>query len=275
MVLFLQQGQDFDMHIRRLVVALILLPLFYFYIMKLSQGYFFIFLLLVSVIAQSEFYSMYRIRGLMRNSGIFAGIAILLTIYLSRDLLPDMLLLSFIAISCIRLIGRRAPESSLNDVSHAVLALLYIPSLLGFQIFLRQEGAGWILFLYGCVWASDSLAYYIGKSIGRRKLYREVSPNKTVAGAFGSLVGGALSGWVLDAWLIHAMGLWKSILLGIIIGAVSIIGDLVESMFKRDAGVKDSSSLIPGHGGILDKFDGALFAGPVLYWISVTLGVIK
>ena len=258
------------MHWKRLVIALIMLPLLYLYVMKLKPVFFFLLLLLVaSVIAQAEFYSMYHVHGLMRLTGIILGVSILLAMtYLSRNLFPDILALSFIILSGMRLIGKRDPVSSLNDISPVLLAVLYIPCLLGFQIFLRNDGPEWIPFLYGCVWASDSLAYYMGKAIGKRRLYVEVSPNKTVAGAFGSLIGGALAGVLLNLSLIHSMSTQKSLMVGMVIGITTIIGDLVESMFKRDAGVKNSSTLIPGHGGVLDKVDGVLFAGPVFYWIT-------
>lgn len=259
---------------KRLVVAIILLPLFYLYTMKLSRVYFFSLLFIASIIAQWEFYSMFRIGSLMKWSGISFGLSVLLTTYISRYLLPHVLIFSLIGISSIRLLGKSDPSSSLQDISFSILALLYIPGLLVFQLFLRDIGPEWIIFLFGCVWASDSLAYYLGKTIGKRKLYKEVSPNKTVAGAFGSLIGGSLSGWLLNLILVHTMVFWKSLAVGLIIGATTIIGDLVESMFKRDAGVKDSSSLIPGHGGVLDKIDGVLFAGPVLYWVSTALRLI-
>jgi len=111
--------------------------------------------------------------------------------------------------------------------------------------------------------------------IGKRKLYAEVSPNKTVAGAVGSLIGGVMAALLFRAVMIPSLALSYTVLIGIIIGAVSIIGDLVESMFKRDARVKDSSVMIPGHGGILDKIDGVLFAGPMLYWILLFFGIEK
>ena len=127
------------------------------------------------------------------------------------------------------------------------------------------------------MWASDSLAYYIGKGIGRKKLYEEISPNKTIAGAVGSIAGGMSGAVILKITLVNyiAVSLVEAAVLGMIIGMVTIIGDLAESMFKRDAGVKDSSSIVPGHGGILDKIDSVLFAGPVLYWIALTCGLIK
>jgi phosphatidate cytidylyltransferase len=102
-----------------------------------------------------------------------------------------------------------------------------------------------------------------------------VSPHKTVAGAAGSVIGGVLAVFILKAVLLPLLTVSSALIIGVIIGIISIIGDLVESMFKRDAGVKDSSTLIPGHGGILDKIDGALFAGPVLYWMLIILRIIE
>jgi phosphatidate cytidylyltransferase len=117
------------------------------------------------------------------------------------------------------------------------------------------------------------MAYYIGKGIGKRKLYREVSPNKTVAGAAGSLIGGITGALILRALIVPQITASAALFIGATIGIISVIGDLIESMFKRDAGVKDSGIIIPGHGGILDKIDGSLFAGPVLYWVLTALGI--
>ena len=105
-----------------------------------------------------------------------------------------------------------------------VIAVIYIPWLLGYQLYLRENGSGWIIFLYGCVWASDSLAYYIGKGIGRRKLYEEISPNKTIAGAVGSVTGGIVGAIILKITLVSyiLMSLIQAAVLGTIIGMVAI-----------------------------------------------------
>ncbi len=263
------------MHAKRLLVAVILLPVFYLFVMRLPDVAFFVLLLTVSIIAQWEFYTMYRVDGLMKNSGILFGVLLFGSAYVSENLFPHVLVFSVMATAAVRLFGKRDPASSLRDLSPSLLALFYIPGLLASQLSLRGMGPEWIIFLYGCVWASDSFAFYVGKTLGRRRLYREVSPNKTVAGAVGSLTGGAFSGYLLNLLLMHSMTLFESLVIGIIIGATTIVGDLVESMFKRDAGVKDSSALIPGHGGVLDKIDGVLFAGPVLYWVCLAAGLAK
>lgn len=261
------------MHLKRLFVAAVLLPAIYFYIMYLPSWSFLLLIMVVSFIAMTEFYSMYRIGGILRYACLLFGILILGVSYISKDLLPDVIILSVMVIICIRLLVKRDPLSSLRDISPPVLGLLYIPGFFVFQTQIREFGSQWIIFLYALVWVSDTMAYYIGTGIGKTRLYREVSPNKTVAGAVGSLVGGVIAALFLRATLIALLTVSSAIFIGVIIGILSILGDLVESMFKRDAGVKDSGIIIPGHGGILDKIDGILFAGPMLYWILKIMGI--
>jgi phosphatidate cytidylyltransferase len=218
---------------------------------------------------------MYQVTAILRYAGLFFGILILCISYISKDLLLNVIILSVMGLVVLRLLLKRNPKSSLSDTSIPVFGLLYIPSLLTFQTYIREIGHEWIILLYATVWAADTMAYYIGTLFGKRKLYVEVSPNKTMAGAGGSLMGGVLGGIVVKATLIPTLSVSSVFFIGIIIGAISVLGDLVESMFKRDAGVKDSGIIIPGHGGILDKIDGVLFAGPVLFWILTALRIIE
>jgi phosphatidate cytidylyltransferase len=255
------------MHSKRLAVAIVFLPLFYFYIMYLPPVFFFFLLLVVCVLSLSEFCSMYRIGGILKYVCLLSGSAILTVSFYDKAYFYDTIVLAVMAVIVARLLLKRDPSSALSDIAAPVVGIIYIAGLLSFQGQIRHIGPEWILFLYATVWASDSLAYYIGKGFGKRKLYREVSPNKTMAGAGGSLLGGMAGASMLRVLLVHQLGGLPALLIGITVGVISIIGDLVESMFKRDAGVKDSGTSIPGHGGILDKIDGSLFAGPILYWI--------
>jgi phosphatidate cytidylyltransferase len=124
-----------------------------------------------------------------------------------------------------------------------------------------QTGGGlaWFLLALLVTWLSDTFAYLVGKSVGRHKLLPRVSPNKTIEGALGGLVAAALIAWGCDwAFGMH-IGMGRSLLIGLGLGAIGQIGDLSESMLKRARGVKDSGNLIPGHGGMLDRIDALIF----------------
>jgi phosphatidate cytidylyltransferase len=256
---------------KRLVAAAVFLPLFILYVMKLPPFYFLLLAVLAAAIAQSELYAMYKLRGILKHAGVALGTLMIAVVFLKWNILAA-LALSFMAITAIRLFGGNAPSSALRDSATALFGILYIPVLLGYQLNLRAEGPEWIVLLYGTVWISDAAAYYTGKSIGKRKLFESISPNKTVAGGVGSLAGGMAGALIMRAILMPSLALPITLAAGAITGVVTVIGDLVESMLKRDAGVKDSSTIIPGHGGVLDKLDGALFVGPALFWFFTATG---
>jgi phosphatidate cytidylyltransferase len=263
------------MHSKRVIVAAILIPVFYLYVMHLPVTYFLFLLILLSAIGLVEFYTMFGIEGILKYTGVFLGAVLLAVFFALRLLFADALFLAVLTILFMRLMRTRDPSLAHAEVATLVLGLLYVPGLLSFQINLVQNSPAWIIFLYAAVWSADSMAYYVGKGIGRKKLYEEISPNKTVAGAWGSVVGGVLGAAVVNGLLFHRMPFSKAVIAGAVIGVATIVGDLVESMFKRDAGVKDSSHILPGHGGVLDKIDGVTFAGPAFYWLCLGLGLIR
>ena len=263
------------MHLKRLVIALILLPVLYCYVMYLPPAYFLFLLTVFMTIGLAEFYALYRIKGLLLYSGLIWGALLLIVSFAAPDFFLQTLLFAALATMTVRLFMKRDPAGSLSAVSASVFGLLYMPGLLSFQLSLFKAGPAWIVLLYATVWAADSMAYYAGKSIGKRKLYPEISPNKTVEGAIGSVIGGMIGAALIQATLLQQLSFAQTVIIGAAIGFSTIIGDLVESMFKRDAGVKDSSHIVPGHGGVLDKLDGVTFAGPVFYWVCLILGLAR
>ncbi|MGH9399269.1 MAG: phosphatidate cytidylyltransferase [Thermoanaerobaculia bacterium] len=133
-------------------------------------------------------------------------------------------------------------------------------------------GSRAVLYLLGIVWICDSCAYYFGKRWGRRKLAPVVSPNKTWEGAIAGLIGATLFGAIAGAWiLLPEFGPLRGALAGAVASSAGQLGDLVESLWKRGAGVKDSGVFLPGHGGFYDRIDSLLFAGPVLAAFVATL----
>jgi len=144
----------------------------------------------------------------------------------------------------------------------AMMGLIYCAFLPGFLLLLRRE---MVLVLLGILWIGDAAAYYGGRLMGRHLLAPSISPRKTVEGAFAGLIASIIAGVVMGVWIAHER---TGPLMAASIGSACAgqIGDLAESALKRSAGVKDSSSLLPGHGGLLDRLDGLLFAAPVYYW---------
>jgi len=190
---------------------------------------------------------------------------------------------------CAMAFGLRREElsTSLPGAAATVFAIPYIGLTLGALVLLRdlRYGTWLILYLFVVVWSGDIFAYYTGRAIGRHKLAPRVSPGKTWEGAAASFVGSIGLGVVMfafqpeiTAWLvkIHAIDtvslqappILDAIALSGILNVVAQIGDLMESMIKRGAGVKDSGTLLPGHGGMLDRIDALLFAAPVLWYYA-------
>ena len=179
----------------------------------------------------------------------------------------------------------RAPlDRVLPSTAAGVFLLIYIayPLSLIPRILAFDEGTVLLVFLFLCVWCGDIAALYVGKALGRHKLAPAISPNKTWEGAIGSIAGSVVFGLAfifLVNWLAtRGLGYtrlattepwWQFLLLAILLNIAAQIGDLLESAVKRGVGVKDSGTLLPGHGGILDRVDALLMAAPVLWFVLV------
>jgi phosphatidate cytidylyltransferase len=155
-----------------------------------------------------------------------------------------------------------------------VLSLAYVPFLLGHLVLLRdglatggRQGLAAVLFLFAITWACDTFAYVVGRAVGRRPLWPQVSPNKTVEGALGGTVAALLAALGVRALAFTAISPAGALALGLVLAVTLQLGDLFESHLKRRAGVKDSSAMLPGHGGVLDRFDSMLFGAPVLFHV--------
>lgn len=171
---------------------------------------------------------------------------------------------------------QRLRTEALSASAASLLGLLYIAAPFALLIDLRGEFHGRLALIYllVLVWVGDTAAYFVGRVLGRHKLVPALSPGKTVEGTAASLVATVAVGfWLFRVWFDPA-GEAHAFMLPLITNVVAQFGDLAESALKRRAGVKDSSGLIPGHGGMLDRVDSLLFAGPALwyYWSLLTPG---
>lgn len=257
--------------IKRHVVGALALPILFAYVYYLpSWPYFLALLAVVAVLAMWEFHRMYRVPASLSVPGIVIGTAFFYLSCRYPEYFVHGVLISMFLLLALRLFLASAPAGCMSEVGPVALGFFYIAFFLSFQWLLvsGENGLKYIFLLYISVWLADSMAYYIGTYLGRHKLYPAVSPKKTVEGAFGSLAGGALGAIIMNNISdIPDLSGAGAIAIGTMLGIAALVGDLIESMFKRDAGVKDSSNFIPGHGGMLDKIDGFLVAGPVLYLI--------
>lgn len=165
----------------------------------------------------------------------------------------------------------RYPAMAPRDVAAGLAGTLYVSMFIFFYLIRTLEGGlFWVLILLAGTWAGDTLAYFTGKMIGRKKLAPQISPGKTVEGALGGLAGSVL-GAALVYLFYPSASLYLVALLGLVVGFFGILGDLFESSLKRTAGIKDTGSIIPGHGGVLDRFDSMIFTAPAAYYFIMLL----
>jgi phosphatidate cytidylyltransferase len=180
--------------------------------------------------------------------------------------LDAVLMTSLVAVGAVALTSWSGGPDALASVAATLLPALYLGLPIGAMIAIRETRGREALFLLMLtVIVSDTAQYYSGRAFGRHRLAARISPKKTVEGALGGFVFGGLLLIVVGTWWLPEVPMALRALLGVTVVALGIAGDLFESMLKRSAGVKDSSALIPGHGGILDRVDALLFAAPVYY----------
>jgi phosphatidate cytidylyltransferase len=182
---------------------------------------------------------------------------------------PIVLMTAAVGIALVEL-AQRGRQSIFTSVSVAVFSLPYLAIPLGSMAALRSQAAPEVLLLLvATVVASDTSQYYGGRAIGKHPLAPVISPKKTIEGAFFGFVAGIVVMGILGHWWLPGVGLVLRLMLGAMVAGLGIAGDLFESNLKRGARLKDASSVIPGHGGVLDRLDGFLFAAPVYYAVVV------
>ena len=188
--------------------------------------------------------------------------------------------LGALAIGLIVLLGWSlfaVPDTAEGGRAAAYMALgfFYVPFLLSFIGQLRrfESGLGWIFLLLVITWFGDTGAYLAGRAFGRTKLLERVSPNKTREGAMGGLLLAIAGACLVKGLALERVPWAHAVALGILVDAAGVIGDLFESMLKRSFDVKDTGSILPGHGGILDRIDSLLFAAPVAWCYAKAFGL--
>lgn len=241
-------------------------------------------LLLISLIGMSE---LYKVFGIERKLPGVTGYVFAVVYYILLYAHPQsqwgspswsMLLFMGYVVCQMAVLVFSYPKCNTNQIFSAFFGMFYVAVMLSYiyQIRRTEEGifAVWLIFI--CSWGCDTCAYCVGMLIGKHRLAPVLSPKKSVEGAIGGVLGTALIGVIyavaVNYWGEAGVSVIQYALVGAVGGAISQVGDLAASAIKRHHNIKDYGKLIPGHGGILDRFDSVIFTAPIIYYLTVFLG---
>ncbi len=261
------------MHLKRWITGLIALPILIFLIYKGGAA----FCLLISAAAVTALWEYNRIvldDALASVSGIITGWGYLLggviawaAYWVGPELILSLVALNLVVVALISMFHFKTDPAVLKVIVRQLQGIIYIPVLLAFLVLIRADdnGMNWIYLLLAVVFAGDTSAYYVGSYWGRHKLSPAISPGKTIEGSVGGLAANLAVGVIAKMLFFPNLPWAPSILFFLAVGIAGQMGDLFESEMKRFSGIKDSSGILPGHGGVLDRIDALLFASPVAY----------
>lgn len=254
--------------IYRIAAGLILLPLAIYVVLYANKYVFFSVLQLIILLATKEFILLIKKENSCVNIPLvwISAIGIPCSLFFVNITLfiGVIFLLLFISF-LLKMFSDNPVEHVLEDVSYGFLTTIFLPFLFSFMILIRDVEPMWLMFMFFVIWASDTFAYFTGMAIGKHKLIPKVSPKKTIEGLLGGFIGAIIIAFLFNYYHFNLSIIIMAIIAVDVIVA-GVIGDLIESMIKRSASVKDSGNLIPGHGGVFDRFDSAILAAPVLYF---------
>jgi len=212
--------------------------------------------------------------------GLIWTLLFILSPHLKYDFTVPLLLTLAVVLPLIWLLGRPKKEGAFISWAWTLGGILYIGWLLSYFVALRglEDGRNWVFFALFTTFASDTSAFFVGRALGRHKLAPRISPGKTwegtIAGVFGAIIVSLFFilpkiFTITNPLYLQDFSYWQAIVLGILVSIFGQLGDLVESLLKRNMGVKDSGRLIPGHGGFLDRIDSVVFVGAVVYYYVI------
>jgi len=234
---------------------------------------FYILVTLLAIISVNEFYNLVEIKG-FHPAFIIGNLATFVFMTFAQVMLkhPDWeasaaaFFTAAVIVTMFSGIFHRKLRS-IGNIAVTIMGIIYVGWLFSYLVLLRAMSnyGKYLFFLLAVIWAGDVTAYLVGKFIGRTKLEPNISPKKTVEGALAGFAVSLLVAVLFGYYLIH-INIIHSAILGVLIAITSQMSDLVESIIKRDVGAKDSSRLLPGHGGVLDRMDSFILSAPIIYY---------
>ncbi len=260
----------------RIAVAAIAIPAILFMVFRGGDTFLY-FILLLAAIGMYEYLHNggYRLVSLLFAVVFIGAIGAVWLTAIGMDGFGRMTLVAaFLLTGMILAVGKEPTERLFSRLTYLVWGLAYIGLLFPCVYLIRGHaawmtpapGQWWLFFLLGSLWLGDTAAMFFGSNFGKHKLAPSVSPHKTIEGFIGGFIGVFLVAALFKAVWLKDVDVVHFLILSVLIGLFGQLGDLAESLWKRSLGIKDSSSIIPGHGGVLDRFDSLLFASPVVYF---------
>ena len=264
---------------KRVLTAVLGVPLAV-YVINYGQWLFFVMILLLALIAWKEFSAMLKRKQIPVSHYIgIIGIVFLLGCAWQGNVQEFTMIITAVILSVMARVVFGSGSFTIASAAYTIMGFLYIGLPFSHFVMLRildqnqqiatffgfiPQGAAYLWLPFIGTWASDTFGYFVGTFFGKHKLCPVISPAKTVEGAAGGLIG-SICGVICIGLLFH-LPLFHLFIVGVLVGIAAPAGDLVESALKRFTGVKDSGRLLPGHGGVLDRFDSVMFAVPVVYY---------
>jgi len=258
--------------ILRILTSAVLIPLVVGAVFFLPPYLFLLLINLIFVLAMVEFLKIIGAWGVTGYWLTFAlGLGLpWLWVYRPGWLVPYLVLVSF-SIMTWAVFATREMKLGFVSASGNLMGILYVGLPLAIMGLMQRRNPREVMLVLLAIWVADSAAYFTGKAWGKHKITPSISPNKSLEGYIAGLLGSAVTVLIFARFFLPDWSTAVAIILGLLLGLFSTLGDLFESVLKRGAGVKDSSALIPGHGGVLDRIDSLLFAYPTYYLLSLSL----
>ncbi len=254
---------------KRVISGAIAIPIVLGVVLYGSPLLFFCFATAIVLVACYEYFSMISnmgVEGFPIEGGVLSFL-LLLGFYLGAKFFMIFGVLLPVVLFTTWFFREKNITMALDPIAYTLLGIFYTAGLGGYFLLIRglEGGNHIIIFLLLLIWAGDVAAYYGGRNFGKHKLLPLVSPNKTMEGAIANILGTLLAAGLASITFFEEFSLTHCLIVAFICGIIGQFGDLSESLIKRNCQVKDSGSLIPGHGGFLDRIDSLLFAGPAFY----------
>lgn len=224
-----------------------------------------------------EFYRMMEAKGIRpyKTVGVALGLVVSWYVYFQGGLFSSLFITLALIVIMVLELFRKDGELAVFHMSTTILGVFYVAWLGSHVILLRQLGEGLkpadiggflVIFAFALAWGADTGAYFVGNAIGKTRLLPRVSPRKSVEGALGGVLAALGVAFIARATVVPMLSVADAVVLGLAAPVVGLLGDLVESLMKRDVKIKDTSHALPGHGGMLDRFDSVLFVAPLVYY---------